>query len=547
MLHPCLPLDAMRHLHNCNAPERFGSCGDGILCSKRQTNEEHTTNKSQVMKTTFSKLVPHWPRGLLTGAVLLAIANIAASDRAADKTNSAKAPPVSLAVDDRPVARDGKLGFSFSPVVKKVTPSVVKITATMKGKEVRTQEVFPGMDDPFFRRFFGDNPGRNRVYRTPPQRGVGSGVIVTKDGYILTNNHVVDDADSVKISLQDGREFTAKVVGKDPKTDVAVLRVDAKDLPAIDIADSDKIEIGDLVLAVGNPFDIGQTVTMGLVSATSRGTLGLDYEDFIQTDAAINPGNSGGALVDAEGRLIGINTAILSRSGGNQGIGFAIPVNLARSVMESIVREGRVVRGFMGVHVQDITPKLAKEFDVKESKGALVSGVNPNMPAEKAGLRNGDVITEFNGKRVADSRHLKLHVAQTTPGTTVPVKIVRDGKAKTVQVTVKELPGSEVASNKRSDDAENSTDALHGVAVGDLDSATRQRLDIPANVNGALITQVEPNSPAYETGLREGDVILEVNRKPVRGAEDAVRLTENAKSKQTLVRVWSKGGSRYLV
>jgi serine protease Do len=498
------------------------------------------------MKTTFSKLVPHLPRVLLTGAVLLAIANIAASDRAADKTNSAKAPPVSLAVDDRPVARDGKLGFSFSPVVKKVTPSVVKITATMKGKEVRTQEVFPGMDDPFFRRFFGDNPGRNRVYRTPPQRGVGSGVIVTKDGYILTNNHVVDDADSVKISLQDGREFTAKVVGKDPKTDVAVLRVDAKDLPAIDIADSDKIEIGDLVLAVGNPFDIGQTVTMGLVSATSRGTLGLDYEDFIQTDAAINPGNSGGALVDAEGRLIGINTAILSRSGGNQGIGFAIPVNLARDVMNSLVTDGKVTRGYFGVMIQDVTPALARELDLKQRKGALVGDVVPKSPADKAGIKTGDVVIELNGKPVTDSRHLKLAVARAKPGETVHVKVLRDGSNKALDVTVKELPEPDQLAKSDSQQGDEG-EALKGVAVADLDPQTRRQFKIPDTVRGVIVKDVEPGSAAAESGLQPGDVILEINKHPVKDAEDAVRLTASPKDKSTLLRLWRQGGSRFLV
>src|SRR5262245_54219459 len=263
---------------------------------KSERTERNATTESPVMKTIFPSLAPHLPRVLLTGAALLAIAGIAASDKAADKNNNpAKAQPVSLAVNDRPVARDGKFGFSFAPVVKKVAPSVVKITATVKGKEIRTQEIFPGMDDPFFRRFFGDSPnGRNRVYRTPPQRGLGSGVIVSKDGYILTNNHVVDGADEVKIGLQDGRELTGKVVGRDRKTDVAVVKVEAKDLTAIEVANSDQIEVGDVVLAIGNPFtggnpsDIGQSVTMGLVSATGRSTmLNLDYEDFIQTDAAI--------------------------------------------------------------------------------------------------------------------------------------------------------------------------------------------------------------------------------------------------------------------
>jgi len=484
---------------------------------------------------------------LLTGAVLLAIASIAANDKAADKNNSAKAQPVSLAVNDRPVARDGKLGFSFAPIVKKVAPSVVKITATVKGKEIHTQQFFPGMDDPFFRRFFGDDPrGRNRTFRTPPQQGVGSGVIVSKDGYIVTNNHVVDDADAVKILLQDGQEFTAKVIGKDPKTDVAVLRVDAKDLPAIEIADSDKIEIGDLVLAVGNPFDIGQTVTMGVVSATGRARLGLDYEDFIQTDAAINPGNSGGALVDAEGRLIGINTAILSRSGGNQGIGFAIPVNLARDVMNSLVTDGKVTRGYFGVMIQDVTPALARKLDLKQQKGALVGDVVPKSPADKAGIQSGDVVTELDGKPVTDSRHLKLAVARAKPGEHVRVKVLRDGSTKTLDVTVKELPDSEhlaKSDSHRSDDSE----ALKGVAVADLDAQSRRQFNIPDTVRGAIVKDVEEGSAAAEAGLRPGDVILEINKQPVKGAEDAVRLTENPKDKTTLLRLWREGGSRFLV
>ncbi len=463
--------------------------------------------------------------------------------------DNARPAPMKLTVNEKPVTRE--MGVtSFAPVVKKVTPSVVKVyvSATVKNTSHQLPDEFS--NNPFFRRFFGDDFGGQQFGRNlpaPKQHGMGSGVIVTKDGYLLTNNHVVDNADEVKVALGDGREFTAKVVGKDPKSDIAVLKIDAKDLPAIELADSEKLEVGDVVLAVGNPFGVGQTVTSGIISATGRGSLGLDYEDMIQTDAAINPGNSGGALVDAEGRLIGINTAILSRSGGNQGIGFAVPVNLARSVMEGLVKDGRVVRGFMGVNIQDLTPTLAKEFDVKESSGALVSGVTPKSPAEKAGLREGDIITEFNGKAVRDSRHLKLQVAQIVPGTSVPVKVLRDGKTKSLDVTVKELPGTELASKKNSSDAQESSDALEGVAVADLDVAAKQQLKLPANVNGAVVTQVDPNSPAFEAGLREGDVIQEINRKPVKSAEDAVQLTENVKEKRTLLRVWSKGGSRYVV
>ena len=480
-------------------------------------------------------------------ALLLASGTYALTWSQLQAKDSAKPAPVKLSVSEKPVSRETGV-TSFAPVVKKVTPSVVKVyvTATVKNASHQLPDEFS--NNPFFRRFFGDD--FNRQFRnapTPKQHGLGSGVIVTKDGYLLTNNHVVDGADEVKVALNDGREFTARVIGKDPKSDIAVVKIDAKDLPAIELADSENLEVGDVVLAIGNPFGVGQTVTSGIISATGRGSLGLDYEDMIQTDAAINPGNSGGALVDAEGRLIGINTAILSRSGGNQGIGFAVPVNLARSVMESLVKDGRVVRGFMGVNIQDLTPTLAKEFGVKESGGALIAAVTPKSPAEKAGLHDGDIITEFNGKPVKDGRHLKLQVAQTAPGTSVSVKILRDGKSKVVDVTVKELPGSELASNKNSDDADNATDALHGVGVADIDAAAKEKLSLPANVKGAVITEVDPNSPAFEAGLREGDVIVEINRKPVKSAQDAIQLTENPKDKRTLLRVWSKGGSRYVV
>jgi serine protease Do len=268
---------------------------------------------------------------------------------------------------------------------------------------------------------------------------------------------------------------------------------------------------------------------------------------MIQTDAAINPGNSGGALVDAEGRLIGINTAILSRSGGNQGIGFAVPANLARSVMEGLVKDGRVVRGFMGVNVQNLTPALAKEFGVKDSQGALVAGITLGSPAEKAGIKEGDVVLEFNGKPVKDSRHLKLQVAQIAPGTAVPVKVLRDGKTRSLSVTVNELPGARLAARNAPDGLGQSTDALAGVAVDDLDAASKAQLKAPAGLNGAIVTRVEPNTPAYDAGLREGDVIMEINRKAVRNAEEAVQLTANAKDKRTLLRVWSKGGSRFVV
>jgi serine protease Do len=457
---------------------------------------------------------------------------------------------LNLPVDERPVARDLGGRNSFSPVVKKVTPGVVKVFTTTRAHNTAFNGQ-PGLDD-FFRRFFGDeSDGRapRRNFNMPRQTGIGSGVIVTRDGYILTNNHVVDGADEVKVAMQDGREFTAKVIGRDPKSDVAVIKIDAKDLPTVAMADSDKVEVGDVVLAIGNPFGIGQTVTTGIVSAMGRaGAVGLDYEDFIQTDAAINPGNSGGALVDAEGRLVGINTAILSRSGGNQGIGFAIPVNLARDVMENLVKDGHVTRGYLGVMIQDLTPGLAREFQLKDNTGALVGEVTPRSPAEKAGLKAGDIVTEFNGKKVTDSRHLKLEVARIKPGDSVSVKVLRDGASKSFEVTVKEMPGSQElskADNRGGSKDDNGT--LNGVTVGDLDNPTRQQFDIPAQVRGVVITEVAPDSAAAEAGLKPGDVILEINRHPVKNAEEAVQLTEKTDNKTTLLRVWRDGGSRFVV
>jgi serine protease Do len=479
----------------------------------------------------------------LGGAV--ALAGIAAVTTVHADDHALKSKSLGLTVDEHPLVRDVRAGTSYASVVKKVSPSVVRIDISIGAKEQPEQQRFDGMpDDPFFRQFFPHMP--NQKMFNQPEHGVGSGVIVSKDGYILTNNHVVDDADQVKVTLNDGREFTAKVIGKDPKSDIAVVKIDAKDLPAITLADSGKVEIGDVVLAVGNPFGIGQSVTMGIVSATDRSAMGLDYEDFIQTDAAINPGNSGGALVDTDGRLIGINTAIYSRSGGNQGVGFAIPTGLARNVMVSLIDYGKVTRGYLGVMIQDVNPALAQQFKLKDDKGALVGDVVPNGPADKAGFKTGDVVLRFNDQPVVDSRHLKLEVAGTVPGDTVPVQILRDGDTKTLEVKVKELPGSDELA-KADNDQSDSSDTLKGVGVADLDSQARQQYNVPEHIKGAVVSQVDPGSAAAEAGLKPGDVITEINRHSVKSADDAVKLTEHAKDKTTLLHVWSGNGSHYLV
>ena len=459
-------------------------------------------------------------------------------------------------VSDREVDRTGR-GASYAPVIKRVTPSVVTIQST----RTIAQRQNPFFDEEMLRRFFGDNFRSERGRpRRQTEQSLGSGIIVSEDGYILTNNHVVEgaDADGVKVALSDGKtKYDAKVVGKDPRTDVAVLKIDAKNLPAITLADSDKLEVGDVVLAIGNPFNVGQSVTMGIVSALGRGELPFgrmaEYEDFIQTDAAINPGNSGGALVDVEGRLIGINQSIVSRSGGNAGVGFAIPINLARSVLESITTDGKISRGYLGVTLQpEITPELVQEFHLPDANGALVTEVMPDTPAARAGIQRDDYIIEFNGKKITDRRHLRLMVSQAAPQSKVAVKVMRNGREKTLTVTLGVQPpelGGETPADSGSR-ADSKAEQLEGVAVMDLDSQARQHYDIPARVKGALVSKVDPDSKAAEAGLHEGDVIVELNRQPVTNAEQAVELTNKAKGDRLWLRVFSQenglGTTRYV-
>jgi serine protease Do len=499
------------------------------------------------MKTISDRIIKRLPLLVLASGVAVAGATLAVTSLSAEKPKTPTAA-INVPVDESPVRPGEMPRATFAPIVKKVAPAVVKIE-TVTTIHSATQ-AWPGFDDPFWQRFFGRQFGQlfpPNGSGTLRQHGLGSGVIVTRDGYILTNNHVVDNAHEVKATLQDARVFTARVVGRDPKSDLAVVKVDAKDLPVVAMADSDKVLVGDVVLAIGNPFGVGQTVTEGIVSAKNRGNMGIeDYEDFIQTDAAINPGNSGGALVDVDGRLIGINTAILSRSGGSQGVGFAIPSDLAHTVMESLIKYGHVTRGYLGVMIQDVTPSLAQEFKSKASTGALVGDVVPDGPAARAGLKDGDIILEFDHHAVTDSRQLKLTVAETKPGSTVPLKVWREGAERTFEVTVKQMPGTEqLAQNNTNSNEETGT--LNGVGVSDLDPQMRQQYNVPDAVKGAVITEVKPDSASAEAGLKPGDVIQEINRHPVKNAEEAVRLTENARDKHTLVRIWENGGTHYVV
>lgn len=493
------------------------------------------------MKNRFLKTVA--PAALILAGVVF---GMVASSRALDW------PSAEVKTDDAPIARSGKFTASYADVVKKAAPSVVNISTTKTIKlDPRRQFSMP-FDDPFFRQFFGNQfRGQGQAMpRTQTEHSLGSGVIFTKDGYILTNNHVVDGADEIKVTLSDKKtEMDAKVVGRDPKTDIAIVKINGKDLPFATLANSDKVEVGDVVLAIGSPFGLARSVTMGIVSAMGRGGMGIEeYEDFIQTDAAINPGNSGGALVDAEGRVVGINTAILSRTGGSQGIGFAVPVNLAKNVMDSLLKNGRVDRGFLGVAIQDITPDLAKEFKVPESGGALVGDVTEKSAAGEAGIKSGDVIIELNGKAVTDARTLRLAVGQMAPGTKVSVKVLRQGAEKSFDVVLKAMPAEAQTGTGNSQDQDSEeSDALNGVTVGDITPAIRQELNLPPRLQGAVITELDPSTPAYDAGLREGDVVIEINHQAVKDAESAVEISKHINSKKILLRVFSRGGVRFIV
>jgi serine protease Do len=357
-----------------------------------------------------------------------------------------------------------------------------------------------------------------------PEQSAGSGVIFDPSGFIVTNNHVVEGATQITVTLSDRREFSAKVVGTDPKTDLAVVKIEAKDLPALKWAEYEKLEVGDLVLAVGSPFGLSSTVTLGIISALGRGNVGIaDYEDFIQTDAAINPGNSGGALVNVSGELIGINTAIFSRTGGSEGIGFAIPSSIALDIVDSLQKTGKVVRGWMGVAIQEITPALAKSFKLPEQrKGVLISDVNENGPSHAAGMKRGDVVIAFNGKEVQNVSQLRNLVARTMVGKDAQVKILRDGKEQTIAVKVAERPTDEILAKKEPSAPKEPVETikppdnvLASLRVQALDAATMSQLNIPAKMTGVVVTSVESGGSAEAAGLQRGDVIQEVNHEVV--------------------------------
>jgi serine protease Do len=431
-----------------------------------------------------------------------------------------------------------RTGQAMAEIAEAVKPAIVNI-ATVRTE--KTGGMNPLLDDPFFRRFFGDQFRHRDIPKERKASSLGSGVIVSPDGYILTNNHVVKNADKIKVLLSDKREYEGKIIGTDPKTDLSVIKIDADNLISLNLGNSDELKVGAIVLAVGNPFGLNQTITMGIVSAVGRANVGIaEYEDFIQTDAAINPGNSGGALVNAKGELIGINTAIFSTTGGYQGIGFAIPSNMARSVMDSLITKGKVIRGWLGVSIQGITPELAEQFNLEKDYGTLIADVVEGSPAESGGLLRGDVIVEFNGKEVNEPYNLRNMVSSTPPGEEVEFKVIRDGEILTVPVTIREIPSEE---QRASTDYKN---ALRGINVQELSPDIYNKLNLPDKIRGVVVTEIETGSPS-ESRLIPGDVLLEINRRAISNLEDYETIVSKIKpDRDVLLLVFRRGSTIFV-
>jgi Do/DeqQ family serine protease len=435
--------------------------------------------------------------------------------------------------------------LSYADVVDRVAPAVVTIRSS---KRVRAPQQFPFFDDPLFRQFFGGGNPRSRGGSTQVEHALGSGVIVQADGHILTNHHVVDGAEDIKVELNSTHSYSAKLVGSDPPSDLAVLKISASDLPLLQLGDSDKVRVGDVCLAVGNPLGVGESVTAGIISAKRRSTDtvgGGSFQDFLQTDAPINQGNSGGALVNTRGELIGINSQILSSNGGNIGIGFAIPSNMAKNVMNQLLGKGKVQRGMLGVGIQPVTAELAASLGLKEARGVLINSVTSGGPAERAGLKSGDVILQLNGKGVNDANTLRNEIAAAGPGTEVTLTLLRDGKQQEVRVRLAELT-AEAARAGDEQGGDTASGSKLGITVVPITPEIAQQLGLRRGIQGLAVESVDPDGPAAQAGIQSGDLIQEVNRQPVRSAADMASALQKSGGRPPLLLI-NRGGQTAFV
>ena len=465
---------------------------------------------------------------------------------------AAVSAPAAAPLDDESVSALLSLDKAMETLAARVTPAIVNVAVTSRAKQDVSQNEMPDDMQRFFGQFFGQGNGPRIQIPQPPQieHGIGSGVIISPDGFIITNHHVVDGATEIRVTMSNRKILTAKLVGADPLTDLAVIKIDGHDLPSIPWGDSTALRPGQTVLAFGNPFGFRFTVTRGIVSALNRpNPFAEDRRKpgaFIQTDAAINPGNSGGPLVDARGEVVGINTFLVSASGGFSGMGFAIPTQIVRPTVETLIRDGKVSHGYMGIGISDVTPENSKFFDLTEASGAVVTQVESDSPAAKAGLKVGDVITELDGHKVPDAGQLQVEVGQKRPGTTIKLGLLRDGKSVTLPVTLEAMGSRDQQGHEISENGQGKM--RWGLGLSDLTPDVRNELQAPDNLHGAVIERVQPGSPADDAGLRRGDVILQVNRKDMQSASDVKdALSSVPKGQDALVLVWSQGGNTFRV
>jgi serine protease Do len=524
------------------------------------------------------------PHRLLTALTFAGLVTTGYSQQAAPAPAPAPATTgggleARIVKDTAPLPNGGQVLMSYAHVAEKILPSVVTIFSSAPVKTPSVDRIPPQLREHLYRffglpeDFGGEEPSQPRRRGQPApeeeeddprnqQRGVGSGIIITADGYIMTNNHVVADSKKIEVAVDNNgttKTYTATVIGADPLTDVALIKIEATGLRPATLTDSSKLRVGDVVLAAGAPMELSRSVTQGIVSALGRSNEGIvgkgrvrGYEDFIQTDASINPGNSGGPLVDAMGRVVGVSTAILSRSGMNAGIGFAIPINMAMRIVEDLMDDGTVQRGFLGVLITDVTPQFAKQYGIQDQTGALITQVSADSPAEKAGIQVEDIVTSINGQKIDDSSRLRLIVSSLRPGTTVPMEILRNGKPMTLNATLEALPEEALAEvgprgiPRSGQQQQSTTELVTGVTVQNLSPALRERYDVPKNIDGVIVTKVDPDSRAAAMGVEEGDVITHINRQPSTSAAEARTLAQGS-DKTVLLRVYRKGDTMLLM